>query len=216
MVLIESMACAKPVISTLSGSIPEVIGEAGILVQPNDYLSLSTEITRLIEDESLRKILGKKARARSEEYFDAKKTSIALKEIFERVLCSTKSEESLKDIYYKGLSLRDEGKLEDALTSVCDVFNKDPDNKKVLGSLVEMAVETNQLEVAENYLRRHLLLHPANLDALYELSKILLSLGKYDESEEELNKIFIFDPEREDAKILKEKIVKEKHQLQEH
>ena len=40
LVLLEAMACGKPVVSTLSGSIPEVVGDAGMLVQPNDHLSL--------------------------------------------------------------------------------------------------------------------------------------------------------------------------------
>jgi predicted Zn-dependent protease len=209
------MACAKPVISTLSGSIPEVVGDAGILVQPNDHLSLYRAIKRLIVDEELGDQIGKKAFGRAEKHFDSQKTAKKITEIFRKVLNMKENDKSLKATYLKGVAFWKEGRCEDALTSVCDVFNKDPDNKKILGSLVEMAVETNQLELAENALRRHLLLHPANLDALYELSKILLSLGKYDESEEELNKIFIFDPEREDAKILREQIAKDKPQLQE-
>jgi glycosyltransferase involved in cell wall biosynthesis len=64
MVLIESMACGKAVISTLSGSIPEVVGEAGMLVQPSDHLSLYLAFKKLILDQSLRKELGRKGRER--------------------------------------------------------------------------------------------------------------------------------------------------------
>jgi Glycosyltransferase len=52
-VLLEAMACGKPVVSTLSGSIPEIVGDAGILVQPNDHLSLYTALKRLITEPNL-------------------------------------------------------------------------------------------------------------------------------------------------------------------
>ena len=87
-VLIESMACAKPVISTLSGSIPEVIGDSGILVQPNDHFSLSESLKRLILDSRLRNKLGKKARERALNLFDTrtvgKKLSNAYHTLLER------------------------------------------------------------------------------------------------------------------------------------
>ncbi len=41
MVLAEAMACGKPVISTCSGSIPEIVGDAGILVPPGDFFQLT-------------------------------------------------------------------------------------------------------------------------------------------------------------------------------
>ena len=88
MVLVESMACAKPVISTLSGSIPEVIGNAGILVQPDDMLSLSSAIKNIALDNALCKKLGEKARARVEKYFDAKKVAEKIKEIYQRISTS--------------------------------------------------------------------------------------------------------------------------------
>jgi glycosyltransferase involved in cell wall biosynthesis len=50
MVLIEAMACGLPVISTRSGSIPEVVGDSGLLIQPNDPLSIYNEIKRLALD----------------------------------------------------------------------------------------------------------------------------------------------------------------------
>jgi glycosyltransferase involved in cell wall biosynthesis len=85
MVLIESMASAKPVISTLSGSIPEVIGDAGILVQPDDMLSLYSATRQLALDEELRKKLGEKARLRVENHFDAAKVAKKIKEIYLKI-----------------------------------------------------------------------------------------------------------------------------------
>ncbi|MFX1539025.1 MAG: glycosyltransferase family 4 protein [Promethearchaeota archaeon] len=80
--IIESMACAKPVISTLSGSIPEVVGEAGILVPPADFLSLYQAIKRLILDETLRMKLGQMAKTRVEKNFSVSIVAKKLKEIY--------------------------------------------------------------------------------------------------------------------------------------
>jgi starch synthase len=70
-VLVESMACGKPVISTRSGSIPEIVSEAGILVPPNDFSSLAEALHDLLTNERKRKELGLRARSYAEEIFDA-------------------------------------------------------------------------------------------------------------------------------------------------
>jgi glycosyltransferase involved in cell wall biosynthesis len=46
----EAMACAVPVISTTGGALPEVVGDAGILVPPADHMSLAQAIGRVIEN----------------------------------------------------------------------------------------------------------------------------------------------------------------------
>jgi glycosyltransferase involved in cell wall biosynthesis len=75
MALLESMACGKAVLSTLSGSIPEIVGEAGVLVQPYDHLALYQGIKRLLLDEALCIQLGKNARARVETRFDCRQVA---------------------------------------------------------------------------------------------------------------------------------------------
>ncbi len=85
MVFIESMACQKPIISAFSGSIPEVIGDAGILVPPADVYSLTQELKKLHNNQSLRETLGLKARKKSQELFNSKKVGHKIKKIFERV-----------------------------------------------------------------------------------------------------------------------------------
>ncbi|RJQ13373.1 MAG: glycosyltransferase [Nitrospiraceae bacterium] len=86
MVLIESMACGKPVISTLSGSIPEVVGDAGILVQPDDHFSLRDAMKKLIKDNDLRKYLGDNALKRAQSEFDSQKTAEKVRAVFEKVM----------------------------------------------------------------------------------------------------------------------------------
>jgi len=64
--LIEAMASGVPIISTDSGAIPFVVGEAGILVPPYDVNALSAAVARLINDADLRKRMGDAGRARVE------------------------------------------------------------------------------------------------------------------------------------------------------
>lgn len=89
MVLIEAMACGLPVISTLSGSIPEVVGDAGILVQPNDPGGLSVAIINLLTDDTLRQEMGKKGRERVVNEFNSQKIAHKFNFLFEKLLQSS-------------------------------------------------------------------------------------------------------------------------------
>lgn len=86
MVYIEAMACGKPVIGTLSGSIPEVISDGGILVQPSDILTAYEALLSLYNDKKARSQLGQKARARAERTFDSAKVSQKIKDIYDKLL----------------------------------------------------------------------------------------------------------------------------------
>ncbi|MBI4843559.1 MAG: glycosyltransferase family 4 protein [Nitrospirae bacterium] len=85
MVIVEAMASGIPVISTNTGTIPEVMGDAGIIIPPGDYNALAGSIIKLMNDEPLRKELSGKGRERALELFSSNKKSeelnAALKEI---------------------------------------------------------------------------------------------------------------------------------------
>ena len=49
----EAMACGVPVISTTGGALPEVVGDAGILVPPADPAALTNAITQVLNDPDL-------------------------------------------------------------------------------------------------------------------------------------------------------------------
>jgi glycosyltransferase involved in cell wall biosynthesis len=54
---LEGMACGTPVIACDISSMPEVVGDAGILVPPNDEAALKRAILRVLEDDEFRKRL---------------------------------------------------------------------------------------------------------------------------------------------------------------
>lgn len=65
----EAMSCGVSVISTKVGGIPEVVGDAGILVNPKDEKALAQSIKYLIENPSIRKEFSLKARNRIVNFF---------------------------------------------------------------------------------------------------------------------------------------------------
>ncbi len=70
MVLAEGLASGVPVLSTASGSIPEIVGEAGIVVPAADHLALYRGLKDLLLDRSRRETLGRMGRQRAEALFD--------------------------------------------------------------------------------------------------------------------------------------------------
>lgn len=70
--LVEASACGLGVVGGRSGGIPDAVrdGETGILVDPDDPLAVAAGITRLLEDDELRRRLGAAGRAAVERYYN--------------------------------------------------------------------------------------------------------------------------------------------------
>jgi glycosyltransferase involved in cell wall biosynthesis len=70
--ILEAMAMEKPVITTLTGSIPEIVenGKTGILVPPGDTESLCQAILKLLSDKTASRQMGRQARAHVEKFYD--------------------------------------------------------------------------------------------------------------------------------------------------
>jgi glycosyltransferase involved in cell wall biosynthesis len=51
---LEAMACGTPVITSNTSSLPEVVGDAGLMVDPRDPSALSSAILRVLNDPDLR------------------------------------------------------------------------------------------------------------------------------------------------------------------
>ena len=82
MSLIEAMACGVPVVTTRSGAIPEIAGDAARLCQANDFLSLYEALRELVLDESQRRELSKAGRARVEVKFRLNDYANGLKRVY--------------------------------------------------------------------------------------------------------------------------------------
>jgi glycosyltransferase involved in cell wall biosynthesis len=71
MTALESMSVSRPVIATTAGGLPEVLGDAGVLVPPQDPRALATAISDLLASDERRLSLGRRARQRAETQFAA-------------------------------------------------------------------------------------------------------------------------------------------------
>jgi len=60
MPVLEAMACGCPVISSNTSSLPEVIGEAGIMIDPNNIEDLKDAMIRMTQDHSLKNEMREK------------------------------------------------------------------------------------------------------------------------------------------------------------
>jgi glycosyltransferase involved in cell wall biosynthesis len=65
---LEAMACGAPVITSNTSSLPEVVGDAAILIDPHDTNALANAITRLLEDEQLQEDLRQKGYQQVQRY----------------------------------------------------------------------------------------------------------------------------------------------------
>jgi alpha-1,3-rhamnosyl/mannosyltransferase len=63
--VLEAMACGTPVICSHTSSLPEVAGDAALLVNPLDVEELTMAIRRALEDEKLRQQMHEKGLARA-------------------------------------------------------------------------------------------------------------------------------------------------------
>ncbi len=65
----EAMSCSVPVVSSDGGALPEVVGDAGIVVPARDELALAAAIDELFADRKRLKALGKRGIERVETHF---------------------------------------------------------------------------------------------------------------------------------------------------
>lgn len=82
--LLEAMACGVPVLSSGISSMPEVVGEAGVLVDPYSVVEISKAMQKLIDDENYREDLIKKGLKRVK-MFSWEKAARETIEVFERI-----------------------------------------------------------------------------------------------------------------------------------
>jgi glycosyltransferase involved in cell wall biosynthesis len=65
---LEAMACRVPVIASNVSSIPEVVGDSGMLLDPQDVDGLSDAMETLLTDPTTREAWAEKALVRSRQF----------------------------------------------------------------------------------------------------------------------------------------------------
>ncbi|OQW97172.1 MAG: glycosyl transferase family 1 [Desulfobacteraceae bacterium A6] len=83
----EAMACGVPVISTTGGALPEVVGDAGILVPPADHLLLGEAIKALLDNPERADELGLAGYKRVQDNFTWKRAAEKTVEAYREVIC---------------------------------------------------------------------------------------------------------------------------------
>ncbi len=84
---LEAMACGTPVISSNTSSLPEVIGDAGILIDPYNTQGLARAIYEVLSDKNLQERLKIKGLKRSKKFSwdnSAKKTLEVFSDIYKK------------------------------------------------------------------------------------------------------------------------------------
>lgn len=81
---LEAMANGLPVIASNVSSLPEVVGDAALLVNPEDVEEISQAVFKILTDEELRKKLRRKGLARAKK-FSWEKTAERTLEVYKRV-----------------------------------------------------------------------------------------------------------------------------------
>ncbi len=82
---LEAMQCGIPVITSNTSSLPEVVGDAGIMIDPKDENALCQAMLYLLNDSTLRQQLEEKSLERSQQFSWAKCANDTV-EIYKKIL----------------------------------------------------------------------------------------------------------------------------------
>jgi len=82
----EAMACGTPVIATTGGALPEVVGDAGILVPPGRADALAAAIKQLLNDKQAQQRMSEAGRKRVKEKFSWEQAARKTLEVYQEVL----------------------------------------------------------------------------------------------------------------------------------
>lgn len=83
--ILEAMSCGAPVVSSPVGAVPEVVGEAGLLVDGKSPEAIAGAINQYLEDRALRERMGRCGRARAETVFPYSRRKRELEKVLSEV-----------------------------------------------------------------------------------------------------------------------------------
>ncbi|HEY82577.1 MAG TPA: glycosyltransferase family 4 protein [Dehalococcoidia bacterium] len=82
---LEAMACGCPVVTSNTSALPEVVGDAGIMVDPYDSNSLAQAMARVLTDKNLREEMVRKGFEQARK-FSWEETARQTQEVYNKVL----------------------------------------------------------------------------------------------------------------------------------
>ncbi len=82
----EAMACAVPLVSTDGGALPEVVGDAGVIVPSKNPQALAKAIGDLFENPAERARLSEAGRRRMVEHFSWARTAQEFTQHYHQVI----------------------------------------------------------------------------------------------------------------------------------
>src|SRR5262245_30445954 len=82
----EAMACGRPIVAYRGGSVHEVVGEAGVIVETGDRTGLTAAVNELLGSRERRESLGHLAYKRVAEHFDAAHSLQQVMKVYESLL----------------------------------------------------------------------------------------------------------------------------------
>ena len=82
----EAMACGTPVIATTGGALPEVVGDAGMLVPPANASALAAAIRQLLDDQQAQQRMSEAGKKRVREQFNWEQAARKTLEVYREVL----------------------------------------------------------------------------------------------------------------------------------
>ena len=82
----EAMACGTPVIATTGGALPEVVGDAGMLVPPADPGALAAAIKQLLNDQPAQQRMSEAGKKRVEQQFRWEQAAERTLEVYREAL----------------------------------------------------------------------------------------------------------------------------------
>jgi len=82
----EAMSCGVPVVATDGGAMPEVVGNAGIIVPAADSQAIAREIKYIFDNPAQAQALGKRARQHIIESFCWEKVALQLSNYYESII----------------------------------------------------------------------------------------------------------------------------------
>ncbi len=80
----EAMACGRLVVASTSGALPELVGDFGLLIPPNDVSALRDAVRRAMEDEPMRVERGARAERHSREHLSLRRQVHLMDQLFRR------------------------------------------------------------------------------------------------------------------------------------